>query len=66
MVQDVSVNIFSERFMQICFGCLVTISVQIFALFSLRFKGELYTWGQDEGDGGLGFGPDVDQVRLLH
>ncbi|KAH7844504.1 hypothetical protein Vadar_028761 [Vaccinium darrowii] len=27
-----------------------------------HISGELYTWGQDEGDGGLSFGPDVDQV----
>lgn len=33
------------------------VSVQTLALFSLHFKGELYTWGRDEGDGRLGLGP---------
>lgn len=36
---------------------VVTIFVQPFALFSFHFKGELYTWGRDEGDGRLGLGP---------
>lgn len=45
------------NFIDLLFLSFYGVSVQTFALLSLHFKGELYTWGRDEGDGRLGLGP---------